>query len=565
MIVGCRRSLLLASAALSWTPAAHPQISVPRPKLVVVIAIDQFRSDYLQRFQRYFTKGGFNLLLRRGASYTQAYYQHAVTQTCPGHAVILTGSHANVNGIVANAWYNASLRRAEYCAADSLTQLIGAGTEGRSPRNLLDSTVGDELKRATAGRSRIITVAGKDRSAIMLGGHLADAAYWTEDTLFVTSTYYMKELPAWVKDFNASGAVTRYRGATWDRLLPPSAYRIVGADDVAAEENPAGMGRTFPHRLSAGRSSPENFISAFQTSPFENEVIVDFAMEAVARERLGQDEDPDLLAIGFSANDLIGHSYGPDSHEVMDVVLRTDRLLERFFDFLTRRVGLNNLVIVLTSDHGVSPLPELVRQRNPRAPAARIDPSIVAAAAEKALRARFGAPRRPSWLDRPNWIIYDRWPWLYLNLPGLEDKKISIDEAEQIAQEAVERVPGVEQAITAGRLMQQRKNVLHSRAELSFHPARSGSLYYVLAPYLLPGSKPEGTDHGSPWEYDTHVPLLWLGPSITPGAHEETVSVADIAPTLAALLGVEPPAGSQGRVLREMMNQPVDSTMTAMP
>ena len=565
MILDLIPILLPAVLTLDRGTATYPQIEVPRPKLVVVIAIDQFRSDYLQRFQRYFKEGGFNLLLRRGASFTQAHYEHGVTQTCPGHAVILTGSHPNVNGIVANAWYSESRRKAEYCAADTLTQLIGADMEGRSPRNLLDSTVGDQLKRATSGRSRVITVAGKDRSAIMLGGHLGDAVYWTEDTLFVTSTYYMKELPAWVKQFNASGAVTRYRGATWDRLLPPSAYQIVGADDVAAEENAAGMGRTFPHRLSAGRSPPENFILAFQTSPFENEVIVDFAMEAVARERLGQDEDPDLLAIGFSANDLIGHSYGPDSHEVMDLVLRTDRLLKRFFDFLVRRVGLNNLVVVLTSDHGIPPLPELVRQRNPRARAARIDPSIVAAAAEKALRARLGAPRRPGWLIRPNWIMYEQWPWLYLNLPGLEDKKISIEEAEQIAKEAVERVPGVEQAITSGELMRQRKDVLHSRAELSFHPSRSGNLYYVLAPYLLPETKPEGTNHGSPWDYDTHVPLLWFGPGIASGTHEGTVSVADIAPTLAALLGIEPPAGSQGRLLREMMSYPVDSTMTAMP
>jgi predicted AlkP superfamily pyrophosphatase or phosphodiesterase len=376
----------------------------PRPRLVVVISIDQFRADYLQRFRRYFSQNGFNLLLREGADFSEASYEHSVTQTCPGHAVILTGSYANRNGIVANAWYNPALRRAEYCAADTAAKLIGVGGEGRSPRNLLVSTVGDELKRAE-GRARVIAIAGKDRSAIMLGGHLADAAYWTDDTLVVTSSYYMKELPPYVQGFNARGAITRYRGATWDRILPARAYAMVGRDNVAAEEDIGGMGRTFPHHLSGGPAQSQNFLEGFQTSPFENEVLVDFAIEVIRVEQLGQDENPDLLALGFSANDLVGHSYGPDSHEVMDMTVRTDRLLERFFSFLIRQVGRENVVIALTSDHGVAPLPELARQRRPPVNAARLDPAVITAAAEKALRARFGNPRAPAWVDRPNWIM----------------------------------------------------------------------------------------------------------------------------------------------------------------
>ena len=555
-------ALLPALAPVGSTVVAQTQVSVPRPKLVVVIAIDQLRPDYLQRFRRYFTTGGFSRMLRDGANFTEAHYGHSVTQTCPGHAVILTGSHARRNGIVANSWYNAALRKAEYCAADTLAKLIGAGTEGRSPRNLLDSTVGDQLKRATAGRSRIIAVAGKDRSAVMLGGHLADAAYWTEDTLFVTSSYYMKEMPGWAKRFNASGAVTRYRGYTWNRLLPAAAYRMVDPDDVAAEENTAGMGRTFPHQVSAGS---ENFIAAFQASPFENEVIVDFALDAVTQGGLGQDEHPDLLALGFSANDLVGHSYGPDSHEVMDMTLRTDRLLDRFFAALGNQVDLDSVTVVLTSDHGVAPLPELFRQRNPGTQAGRIDPAIIGAAAERALRARFGAPRRPGWVARPDWVMHQAWPALYLNLPGLEDKNISIEEAERIAKEAVERVPGVERAFTRSELLRQGKNAAHSRAERSFHPVRSGNIFYELSPYLLPEPQPAGTTHGSPWTYDTHVPLLWFGLGIRPGTHSGAVSIADIAPTLALLLGIEAPAGSEGRVLREMMRYPADSTMTAIP
>jgi predicted AlkP superfamily pyrophosphatase or phosphodiesterase len=545
-------SVLLGAAALSGSAPVEAQVPGP-VKLAVVISIDQLRADYLRRFQPYFGPRGFNLFLKRGANFTEAHYQHSITHTCPGHAVILTGSYANRNGIVANSWYNEATRKSEYCAADTLARLIPATTEGRSPRNLLDSTVGDRLKSRTSGRSRVVAIAGKDRSAIMLGGHLADAAYWIEDTLTVTSTYYMRELPAWVTRFNTSGPVTKFRGATWDRILPAAAYASLGPDDVDAEENPAGMGRTFPHQLTTGRSSAASFVAGFETSPFENEVVVDFATEAVIQEQLGRDTVPDLLALGFSANDLVGHSFGPDSHEVMDMTVRTDRLLERFFGFLDRQIGLDSVIIVLTADHGVSPLPEVFRRQNPGTQAARFDVSVIGAAAELALRSRFGTPRRPSYLTRPSWIMYQGWPTLYLNRAGLEDRQIPVEDAERIAKQAVEKVPGVERAMTGSELRRQRRRGIHSRAELSFHPDRSGSIYFELAPYLLPGTQPAGTTHGSPWEYDTHVPMLWYGPGILPGTHTESVGVADIAPTLAALLGIPPVAGYAGRVLRELV------------
>jgi predicted AlkP superfamily pyrophosphatase or phosphodiesterase len=537
---------LLATVAPAQTP-------LPRPKLVVVIVIDQFRPDYLKRFHSYFDQGGFNRFLREGAVFANSKYEHAITLTCPGHAVVLTGSYADVNGIVSNQWYDQKTGRAEYCAADSSAALLGVSGEGRSPKNLIDSTVGDVLKSSSAGRSRVITISGKDRAAIMLGGHLADAAYWTEDTLFVSSSYYMKELPIWVQRFNASGAVTRYRGETWDRLLPSAAYAMLGPDDVAAEEPIAGMGRTFPHRLSVGRSSIKPFTAAFQTSPFENEVITDFAMQAVIQEGLGRNAEPDLLGIGFSANDLVGHAYGPDSHEVMDLTARTDRLLVRFFSFLDQAVGRENVLIVLTSDHGVAPLPELVLQRDPSAGAGRIDPSIVAAAAERTLRARFGVPRGPGRMVHPSWIVHEAWPWLYLNLAALRDKRVPVEEAERVAKQAIEKVPGIRQALTASELRRQRNGAIQSSVERSFYPDRSGNIYCVLRPYVLPVRQVVGTTHGSPWPYDTRVPILWFGAGIRPGVYPNEAAVTDIAPTLSVLLGVPQPSGAQGRVLREML------------
>lgn len=537
-------SLLLLT--LCSSNVAVGQEPASPPKLVVVIVIDQMRHDYLHRFGRYFGKGGFNLFLQRGAVFDGAHYEHAITSTCPGHAVVLTGSHGDVNGVIANSWYDVATGHDVYCAADSLVNLIGASGEGRSPRNLIGSTVGDEMALATGGRSRIVTVAGKDRSAIMLGGHLADAAYWSEDTLFVSSTYYMKELPAWVRRFNASRAVTSYAGKAWERLLPVAVYASAGPDDGAAEEVVAGRSRTFPH-IMPDLSSTERFVTSFEFSPFHNEVIAEFAMRAVTEEGLGTDEDPDLLAIGFSAVDRVGHAYGPHSHEVMDLIVRTDRVLERLFSFLAKRVGLANTLIVLTADHGVAPLPEVVTSINPGAGAGRVKPATIARAAKAALEARFGAA--PS----PGWIVHESAPTLYLNARALESRGISVPEAELVARAAVEKVPGVEEAWTSAELRQQRLQGAHTRAALSFYPGRSGSVYYEMAPYVLLTEEPTGAEHGSPWDYDTHVPLLWFGASIRPGVYTRRVSIADIAPTLAAILRISAPAGFQGRVLEEVV------------
>lgn len=522
----------------------------PKPKLVVAITIDQFRPDYLQRFLPYFGAGGFNLFLRRGANFTGARYEHAVTSTCPGHAVVLTGSHGNVNGIINNDWYDVTSGREVYCAADSFARVIGRPKkEGRSPQKLIGHTVGDELKLATAGRSRVITVGGKDRSAIMLGGHLADGAYWSVDTLFVSSTYYMKDLPAWARQFNASGAMSAYAGKVWQRLLPAAVYDAYGPDDVPGEEIVAARGRVFPHRLGGLVPSLDTFVTSFEYSPFHNEIVADFAMKALVAEDLGRDSVTDLLAISLSAIDRVGHAYGPNSQEVMDLVIRTDRLLERLFALIATQVGLANTVIVLTADHGVAPLPELVEAIRPGAGRGhRVSPGTVAAAVRARLDGRFGP------VGAPGWIVYHEPPWIYLNVAELERRGIAVEAAEREARAAVEKVSGVHQAITATelRLLGQ---VPRSPAALSFHPARSGNVYYSMRPYWLAEDHETGASHGSPWSYDARVPLLWFGSGISPATHTGTVSVADVAPSLAFLLGISEPGGSTGRVLSEMLRR----------
>lgn len=403
------------------------------------------------------------------------------------------------------------------------------------------------LEVATGGASRVISVSGKDRAAIMMGGHLADAAYWLVDTLFVTSTYYRRDLPGWVRELNASGAVTSAAGRRWDRLLPVSAYAAVGPDDVVGEADPLGTGRTFPHPIGRGTAVDETFVHAFQRSPFSNDLLAEFAMRAMVAESLGRDSVPDLLAIGFSANDGVGHAYGPESHEVMDVTVRLDRTLARLFGFLDRTVGLEHVLVVLTSDHGVAPIPDVLQRLRPGTRARRVPPATIIDAVSAALEARYGVPAAGAW------VAHHDFPNVYLNPAVLREKRIPVEQAERAAAEAIAALPGVHEALTATDLARQRAEDVRTPAVYSFYPGRSGNVYYQLEPYLLLDAGTTGTDHGSRWAYDQHVPLLWLGPGIRPGVHHVPTAVADLAPTLSALLGLVPPGGSQGRVLWEML------------
>ncbi|HYC33532.1 MAG TPA: alkaline phosphatase family protein [Gemmatimonadales bacterium] len=539
-LVIIRRIVAGIAAALAIGGSLEAQAPRPvRPRLVVAIAVDQLRADYMDRFRPYFGPGGFNLFLTRGARFAQARYEHATTSTCPGHAVILTGSYGMVNGIIANDWYDVRSDRETYCAEDLGTKLVGSGAPGRSPRNLFGATVGDVLKMATGGRSKVITISAKDRSAIMLGGHLADAAYWIIDTLFVTSTYYRSDLPSWAREANASGLMSRYFGKQWERVLPAPAYAAMGPDDEPAEGDRAGLGRTFPH--------PIRDADAFDQSPFLNDVVAEFAKRAVGAEALGKDTVPDVLGISFSANDRVGHTFGPESHEVMDVTVRLDRTLRDLFLFLDRTVGLANTLIVLTADHGVAPMPEVLQRLHPGAAARRLEPGVIDSAARRALEARYGAA------PAPGWIVYHEQPHIYLNQAALARGRIAPEEAQRVVQAAIQAVPGVSEVYTAAELQRARAEGAEWGPTRSFFPARSGDVYYRLAPYWFVDDGNTGTDHGSGWRYDQQVPLLWFGAGITPGVRQERAAVADIAPTLAAMLGLILPGGAQGRVLTEML------------
>lgn len=554
--------LLLLIAALGWvgiprpaSPAAGRRGDAPaRPKLVVLIVIDQFRQEYLTRFARYFGPDGFNSLRRRGVCFTGAHYRHAATYTGPGHAVIAAGAYPHRTGIVANNWYNRAAGRREailYDATARLTGLDAVPTDDTSPRNFIGSTIGDQLKLATGGRAKVIALSLKDRSAIALGGRLGKA-YWFHERAggIVSSSFYAAELPGWLRRFNARQLPDTYFGQTWDHLMPPDAYRDTGPDDARWETDLAGLGRAFPHRITGGLQKPGlEFYTAFTATPYATDYELELARAAIEGENLGADTSPDLLAISITANDYAGHAFGPYSQEVQDIAVRTDRQLGEFFRYLSRRFGTDGVLIALTSDHGVAPVPEYAASSG--LDAGRIGNAAVHDAIEAALNARFGAAEWLTALEDPN---------VYLNEATLRAKRLDREEVARAAGEACMAIPGMAAYFTRGQLLHGSlpPNELAAAVERSFHPERSGDLLLITKPFYFWSSKygalPTGTTHGTPHEYDTHVPLMLAGPGVRPGEYARFVDMADLAPTLAALLGIQAPAGTEGHVIPEVMD-----------
>lgn len=554
-----RFACLLLSVALGSTVGSAAGVApVEPPALVVLISVDQLRGDYLERFRPHFSTGGFRLLLEQGAVFTDCHHQQSLTKTAPGHATMLTGVHPDVHGIIANDWLDRTSFARISSVGDDRVETVGlppsaaprapggeSAYAGKSPRNLLAPTIGDQLKQASGGKARVFGVADKDRSAILMTGRKADAAYFMENGRIVTSTYYRESLPEWVEAWNAEGRIDACFGQTWDRLLPEAAYAVQGPDDAEGENpNVAGLGRTFPRVINGGSATRgAGFLTAFRHSPFSNEVITDFAEALIERENLGgRPGVTDLLCLGYSANDSAGHAWGPDSHEVMDFTVRTDRTLERFFRFLDQRVGLARCLIVLTSDHGVAPLPEQMRIRHPEIPAGRFNGGEVSAAAEQALNTAFG-----SVADGKRWLVRDDFS-LLLFPDVLREKRVPAAAAQEVVRTALFGLDFVAAAYTREQLEEGRvDDDLGRRARLTFNRDRSGDVIFQAKPYFI--SSAAGTNHATPHGYDSHVPLIFLGAGVRAGVHPGRTWVSELAPTLGHLLGLPPLPANEGRNL----------------
>jgi len=523
--------------------------SAAPPRLVIVISLDQFRYEYLARFNTYFGAGGFRYLQENGANFTNATYKHASTSTGPGHAVILTGSYGNMNGIFSNNWYDRARKEVVYCVRDRESKVVGAPGEGSSPANLIGSTFGDELKLHQNFQSKVISLSHKDRAAILLGGKFADLALWMSDSAFVTSTYYRQDLPEWVRAFNTSGLVNSYFGKRWEKLLPESAYGMMDLDDAPYEDGSNGLGRVFPHPIRGDDSTriTSSYYGALLSSPFGNDVLAALARQAIVAEQLGERGVTDLMCLSFSCSDYVGHRFGPNSHEVFDFTLRTDRLLADLFAFIDKRIGLQNCVIVLTSDHGVSPAAGYLRAHAPQAQFIPAPRGSLKDYCEAVLSHGFGTHQSSGpWIDR---IIGRN---IYLNLSMLAEMSLPVDLVAAALADSLLRRPEIVAAFSSKQLLALTpRSTVELRMRNSFCPSRSGDVVYSLPPYYYGEGELSGSEHGTPYEYDAHVPLLIVGHGIRQGTFATEVGPADIAPTLSALIGVEFPAGRTGRVLAE--------------
>ena len=519
-------TVLLAVAALGPVSAtAESQSS--RPRLVVLIVVDQLRYDLLARYRPHFVRDGFERFVADGATYTRARYLHAATDTCPGHAVIATGSWGKNNGIVANRWYDRGRQRDVECAGDSRAAVS---------KFVLRPMIGDVIAPAGQGAGRVVAVSGKRGSALILGG-ARGAAYWPDQQGdFVNDG--RERLPKWLVAFNHGDKADSYFGHSWKRLLPDAAYAELGAGSL-------------PSSLRVGKSAADAaFHDALQATPFADEILAALAAAAIRGERLGEDGDTDLLAISFSAADVVGHRYGPDSPESMDTIVRLDRQLARLLQTVDAEVGLRHSVVVLTADHGIAPVPEDASRHAWGKEARRLTEPALTAAAERAFTNRYGAA------PGKRWIALQSFPNFYVDKSAIQAKGIAREDAERIVADAVESYPGIRRAVTRTKLLREREvqraggTVADPAALNSFHPARSGDVMYMLDRYAV--MTEEGSNHGSDWSYDTRVPLMWLAPGIPPGRYHQSASPADIAPTLYAMLGIDAPA-TDGRVLSEML------------
>jgi hypothetical protein len=504
-----KRILACALAAAGFLGAA------PKPKLVLAIVIDQFRYDYLTRFGSEY-HAGLERLLTRGAVFTNARYEHFPTVTAVGHSTFLSGATPSLSGIIANEWYDREEGKTVTSVSDSATQLLGgsAGSAGSSPHRMLVDTVGDELKMADENTSKTIGISLKDRAAILPAGHMANGAFWfdAKSGNFVSSTYYFAALPAWVADFNSGRPADQYRGANWlSKVMPSGGAALYAAIDA---------------------------------SPFANEMIERLAETALQAEQLGQRDVTDLLAVSFSANDYVGHAAGPDSPEVHDMALQTDRVLARLFYAVEQRVGLDNTIVVLTGDHGVAPLPEVNTQR--KMPGGRLPSGIVAKTVQAALVKKYGDG---------NWIVSNAEQSIYLNLELITQKNLLAADVDRTAADAAAAIPHVFRVYTREQLMggAALPDPVARRVMNGYYARRGADVEVLLEPYwIFPQT---GATHGAPFGYDTHVPVIFMGPGIRAGRYDGAIAVNDIAPTLATMLDVETPSGSVGRVLTEMLGQ----------
>lgn len=548
------------------TLAISPAWAGNQPKLILQITVDALRGDLPTRFPNMLGKGGFAYLLEDGIHYTNAHYQHSNTETIVGHASLATGAVPAVHGMVSNVWFDRELDRLVYNIEDADYQLLTAGagvdaeTEidptqkaakvgGRSPRNILATTFSDELAVHFAGRPKIFAVSVKDRGAVSMAGH-AGKAFWFSKSSgeFVTSNYYYDRYPAWVDEFNASEPALAYAGKSWELMHPVEQYLFGDSDDREYETDFPGYGRVFPHAY--GKADDKYFSTKLTLSPAGDELTLEFAKTLLINEQLGQDDVPDYLSISFSSTDYVGHLFGASSLETEDNIARLDRTLANLLAFIDEEVGLDNTLIVLSADHGQPEVPGYLDELGIHT-AQNFDPKALdRVPAIAALKERFGLGDE---------LIQEFFqPYLYLDNDLIRAKGLDQAEVEAAIATELMKLDGVAAAVSSSalRAADLPDTPLMRSIRKNFHHKRSGDIYLVFEPNVFINDfdgLTVASVHGSPWRYDSFVPVIFAGAGLKSAKVSRAVTPYDIAPTLAAFLEVKAPSGAFGNPLPEVV------------
>lgn len=512
-----------------------------KPKLVVGIVVDQMRYDFLYRYADKYSSGGFKRLMNEGFNCRNNHYDYAPTVTAAGHAAIFTGSIPAINGMIGNEWFNQKTGKSVYCVEDSSVRTVGSDSKAglMSPKNLLVSTITDQLKIANNFQSKTIGIALKDRGSILPAGHTANAAYWfdSKNGAWITSTFYMNDLPQWVKDFNALKMPQKYMAEGWKTLLPIEEYTESTGDNQTYEAKLSGEKTpTFPHELAA--QAGVNLLEVIRTTPFGNTLTKDFALAAIQFENLGKSPKTDFLTISFSSPDYVGHAFGPNSIEIEDTYLRLDKDIAEILTSLDKSLGKNNYLVFLSADHGVADVPGFSQSQ--KLPAGVLDYGETMKEVKSALKTAFG---------EGEFIRAEDNSQLYLNANIMEEKKVSYTQIYEIVRKTLLRRDDVTDVVDLHNLANSTlPNYQLNYIKNGFNPRRSGDITLVLNPGWFSGRK-QGTTHGSVYSYDTHVPLLFYGWKIKTGETTIRTNISDISPTVADLLNILEPTGSVGNVI----------------
>ena len=511
-----------------------------KPKIIVGLVVDQMRWDYLYRYQDRYSKDGFNRLIREGFSFENTQIPYVPTYTAVGHACIYTGSVPALNGMISNYWYDRGIGRGLYCVSDTAVTGVGyLNAAGQmSPRNLFSSTLGDQLKLSNNFRSKVIGISLKDRGAILPAGHAANAAYWYADGKWISSSYYMNELPGWVNDFNSRDMPAQLMKQNWNLLYPASTY--VQSDSDANDYEGAIGGFTtnsFPYDFSklGGR-----YKESIRTTPQGNTLTLEFAKQALINEKLGQGNITDMLAISLSSPDYIGHTFGPNSIEAEDAFLRLDKELAGFLRFLDEKVGRGNYLFFLSADHGAAHVPAFLKKH--KIPAGTYSDAMFKDTLNRQLSAKYGKEKMVLSIEN-NQVYID-----HNNLEDFENVKkdvISFLMQQPVVDAAFELKETGESALQA---------IVKERVINGFYPKRSGDIQFIVKPGYFDGGN-KGTTHGMWNPYDSHIPLVFFGWNVPKGKSYEPVFMTDIAPTVCSMLSIEMPNASIGKSLQGLMQQ----------